>query len=265
MNENHYAIVIGINDYYPPEKRGLKTLSGAINDADAIYDWLTVQGNVPVANIKKFTSTIDPRNPVKSAIDLHIANLFREIAETKNADAERFYFYFAGHGLGVEDDATNIGLCMADFLQDVADITSLSSKDYKTKFLTDGLFNEIVIWLDCCRSDKFSYKPQPGPGIRRIGSKTDIKKFIGYATTPGNKAREVTVNSGEEIEARGIFTKVLLDGLNGGAAKDGKITAEGLVSHLYFHIPILAQKHGLSQKPDFDNNIHAANDIIFVS
>ena len=47
-----YAIIIGINNYTPPTQKGLKTLQGAINDANKVEDWVSsaTGGNVPASN-----------------------------------------------------------------------------------------------------------------------------------------------------------------------------------------------------------------------
>ncbi|WP_294823242.1 caspase family protein [uncultured Flavobacterium sp.] len=255
-----YAIIIGINHYTPVNKRGLQTLGGAIPDAEKIYEWIRSEtgGGVPEQNAFLIVSQDNPLNPIKHQIDEVISGITHQILE-RGVAAKRLYFYFAGHGLAVEDDDDNNGLCMANWNEIDKDIAALSSSDYRKKFKTGGLFQEIVMWLDCCRQVQVLFHPQGG-GVHRYGLTQNPVYMKALAAQYENEAFEV---SGPKGEKRGVFTEVLLEGLTGGADVDGQITAQSLTNYLYKHVPTRAQSYGYSQVPEIYGNHHEQNPIIF--
>ncbi|MBC8052155.1 MAG: caspase family protein [Sphingobacteriaceae bacterium] len=258
---SRYAIVIGINDYTPTERLGLKTLSGAIKDAERMSEWLITLGGVPAENCHLITSTADPLNPIKDIVDTAINNIVIKVAENA-MDADRLYFYFAGHGLGVDFDLENTGLCMANWSDYFGDAASLSSQAYKRKFLSEGLFKEVVIWMDCCRTVKVSLNPAGPPRIFLRGPNNQPKWYMAYGTQYQKQAFEAALMP---EEMRGIFTKVLLDGLNGAAKHDeGGITSANLSDYLELNVPLEAQNAGFSQYPEISSNLTSAKPMLFV-
>jgi hypothetical protein len=253
-----YALVIGIDDYLKEE---LGPLSGAAMDAEAVYQWLIHPegGRLDPENCLKVISPIDPRKPVKEETDLRpIKKEIEEVLEKiirkakKNpADNNCLYFYFAGHGLGVEIDIQNLdskdnALCMANW-SDLRRNAALSTTKYKNTFTSFGLFRQTVLLADCCRNTRINVNPQhsdlapgkPGPYVTRF--------FIAYATQPRASSYETTTKQGI---TRGIFTKVLLDGLQGGASTpSGTITALSVGKYLKKYTPIEAQRWGCFQEP----------------
>lgn len=259
----NYAIVIGINDYNPPENRGLASLNGAIADAESVYDWIIRKGDVDSKNCHLITSDRDPLNPIKNDVDEVIGKIVADIMDNQSRKAGRLYFYFAGHGIGVEQDLEQNALCMANWSDFTADSSSISSGSYKQKFLSEGLFTEIVIWLDCCRNIKSYLRPGASPGIiPRLGAINNPKWFLAFATHYQNQAFETTGTNGEP---RGIFTKVLLEGLNGTASPGtSTITGLDLSDHLYFNVGPEAQKAGFLQEPEVSTNaLGKQNQIVF--
>src|SRR5687767_4276217 len=135
-----FAVIVGIDDYLPIKEGGLRQLHGAKRDAGNIYKWLTEQCSekVSLSNCKRILSTSDPLHPIKDDIDDAIIKIHSFISENK-IDARRFYFYFSGHGLGHEDDATDIALCPARWTQ-LKRHTAISIESYRKKLLTTGYF-----------------------------------------------------------------------------------------------------------------------------
>lgn len=260
---SNFAIVIGVNDYVEPARQGLRTLSGAIADAEAVHQWLIDEGEVLPENCHLIRSQRNPLNPIKNDVDRAIVNIIREVRDNLNSDANRLYFYFAGHGMSVERDQENNGLCMADWEELMKDVASLSSSEYKRKFINEGLFKEVVIWLDCCRNTKLFFTPQGGPAIVPLGPNIEPRWYIAYATQFQNEAFEVT--SASNNETRGVFTSVLLEGLSGAASDSGSrpVTDRELSDYLAYHVPIRAQDSGYSQVPQMQSNTNKYNPIIF--
>lgn len=259
-----YAIIIGINHYTPPTKRGLKTLQGAINDSQLIYNWITTEGGVDPDNVELIQSTADPLHPIKHKIDRAISTIIGKVIDNDKKNADRLYFYFAGHGMGVEKDRENNGMCMADWDTLISDAATLSSAEYKKKFINEGLFKEVVMWMDCCRKTDLFLNPQGGPGIRLEGPNTNPRIMVAFATEYKNAAREATFDGPNGPETRGVFTQVLLEGLNGGVIKkDGYVDGLDLINYLDFNIPIRAQEAGFDQTPEFQYNLTQLRSINF--
>lgn len=238
-------------------------MHGAIPDAQKIYQWVTTAGGVLPENAILITSTANPLIPIKNDVDTAITKMIHSIIKKKTA-ADRLYFYFAGHGIGVERDLENNGLCMANWNELMRDAAALSSKEYKQKFLNEGHFKEIVIWLDCCRVTKVFFTPASGPGIiPGVGAVQNPKWFFAYAAQYRNEAFETT-SLYPHNEPRGIFTDVLLEGLNGAASDEGKpISADDLRDHLKYYVPKRAQEAGYIQQPDVSHNAAKSDPMFF--
>lgn len=260
--EKDFAIIIGINDYTPTTQKGLKTLQGAVNDANKFETWLAsaTGGNVPGANIKKIISSPNPLRPLQDEID----DAFLEIEtaiKAKGGSARRLYFYFAGHGLGTLDNTTNTALCLANW-SEYRRQSALSSEDYKDSINQYGYFEEIFFVADCCRNTKINIKPKAPTFSIPVPAQAagQTKMFVAYATQYQDQSYEV---ESVESEMRGAFTTILIEGLNGGAANNGNVGADDLRDFLIKETPELAKKQGYKQIPDISHTY--ANNTALVS
>ena len=261
--KNDFALIIGINDYTPTNANGLKTLGGAINDANYFEEWiLSSKGaDVPIENCRKIISNPSPLAPIQKQID----DAFLEIEDliiTNAKVARRFYFYFAGHGVGLMNSANEVALCLANWSERRRH-EALGAEIYKDIFQQYGYFEEIIFILDCCRNSKININPaSPSfspimPGLH--SGKTRV--FAAYATQYQDQSFEAAQ---ENSEMRGIFTKVLLDALNGDApSEDGVITAAGLKDYLEKKVQSEAQIKGFKQIPQINNAF--LNDAPFIT
>lgn len=258
-----YALVIGINDYTPLADRGLKTLNGAINDADRIEGWLLDPegGNLDPATCKKIISSPNPLRPLKDDVDDALVEIVRDIDE-KGVDARRFYFYFAGHGSGVETNTEDTALCLARWSEWKRN-NALSVEGYRKLILRTGYFDEVIFWADCCRTKVDNVMPESSTiNLRVNGRKTGrAGYFFGYATRYQDEAFEIENSNGE---MRGAFTEVLLKGLAGAAAgADGIVDAQGLKNYLDKETPEFAKQNGFKQKPDVNHSFSLQENCIF--
>jgi hypothetical protein len=244
-----FAIIIGINDYTPVNLSGLKTLQGAVNDANKVEAWVAsaTGGNVPAGNIKKIISSPTPLKPLQDEID----DAFLDIEASIKANgglARRLYFYFAGHGLGTLDSTVDTGLCLANW-SEYRRQSALSSESYKDYIKQYGYFKEIIFIADCCRNTKINIKPKaptfssPVPGLN--AGQTNM--FVAYATQYQDQSFEI---ESIDSEMRGAFTTVLLEALEGGASKNGVIGADDLRDYLKIETPKIALQLGYKQIPE---------------
>jgi hypothetical protein len=205
-----FGLVIGLGDY-PVWKRPLR---GAKEDATDFYNWLceTDGGGLDPKDTQLVPSCTEPSlGPVQEEIDLAL-----DIIKNRSAGSgRRFYFYFAGHGMG--EDTDELALCLPRWSDDWRG-AALCMNGY-VKFVVElGHFTQVACFLDCCRVRERSIgcnnplvkNVKPGSGA---GS---VERFFAYATEFDNLAYEAEVNSGGPV--RGHFTRALMEGLRGAAA-----------------------------------------------
>jgi len=248
-----YAFIIGINDYTPLEEDGLISLNAAINDAMDFEHWfLHESGGGSKERCKSVYSTRNPLKPHQEEIDKQLTALLLE-AKKDPEQNRRLYFYFSGHGSGVDFDPTINALCLANW-SGMNRNEALSSKEYHDLIINFGLFRQVVIFLDCCRDIKKYVVPR-NPRINTVpaAGKHRAEVFWGYAAHYSYKGYEIATETGER---RGIFTSVLMKGLRGAAAnEEGIINSASLKRYLDKQIPAEASKIELKQKPEINDGL----------
>lgn len=191
------ALVVGINNYMNAP------LTGCINDASAFGAIMETHGNGdPNFSVRLCTDV-----PTKGRLTELLQELFR-------GENEVALFYFSGHGfendLGtylVTPDATRLdaGVSMTDLL-----VMANSS----------GATNKVII-LDCCHSGAAGTSKVTG------GATTSLNKGVTILTA--SKSDE----SAMEVNGHGVFTNLLIDALQGGAADiRGDITPGSIYSYI---------------------------------
>lgn len=263
MNHN-YALIVGINDYTPEQEGGLHGLRAAIRDAQRFETWVrspdggNVQDEVQQGFITRkrcfvVTSTANPLMPVISTMNTEIVKMVINISKDGGA-ADRLYFYYAGHAFGLEKEQDDSALCMSDW-SSLARGNALSSRDCLNKLMQTGYFREIVFLADCCRNTLVDLVPSPASlYANAFGPYANggTKLFKGYATQYKDLSYEI--EKGVVKEPRGVFTEVLLEGLDGAAAEAGVVDAASLKKYLEKNIPVVAQENGFKQVPDISHN-----------
>jgi hypothetical protein len=218
-NNKDFAVVIGVDDY-----KQLPPLKGPINDANAFKAWLLnpAGGDVPEANCKFIPST-HPYRPIQDEID----DALEEIIMLNDGSFRRFYFFFAGHGIGISWDAN--GLCLPKW-SEVQRNYALSSKGYVDYIVGSSIFQEIYFFLDCCRLRAINANPM----IPRLGNIRPrgggIPSVVIYASPFENAAGEAPSDEESGSLVRGFFSQALVEGLSGAAAGiSGNITVKDLI------------------------------------
>ncbi|MCE8007508.1 caspase family protein [Aestuariivita sp.] len=268
---NDYALVIGVNDYPNHGSKG-KNLKGAVPDAKRFAAWLTntqVGGGLPPANCHLITSTTAPLSPVKDTVDSALEKIWDAAEEA--GGGRRFYLFFAGHGQSItigDVSDTDVALCLPQWSRRRL-FDTLSSDNYCRTVKRCMPFQQVVAFLDCCRSRTVRAATQnSGLGcLTPSDIAEDVKGVIVYAAEDESQAFETATGRGDEdeeqSEARGYFTTALLSALNGAAARDtGGAEWESLWDHLQAEVPRLAQKAGKTQSPRI-KDFGLPNDAVF--
>lgn len=192
------ALIIGI-DKYSKKCRGIKTLKGCVNDADAMAELLAKNDdrskNFDVKILKDKNATYD--NVLNSIIGLF-----------SDDEIEVKLLYFAGHGY---DNKADGAIVTSD--GNVLPFKAIMDEVNKNKNATK------VVIMDCCFSGRI------GNGV--IGDEVKLVKNTTIITScsPYEKSKEKN--------KQGVFTSLLIDGLKGGAANVlGEVTASALYAYI---------------------------------
>lgn len=261
-NAGHFALVVGV-DHYPD----FRPLKGACNDARAFAQWLGHPdgGALPAANIACVLSSDPPPKPIHEEIDDALQALKRKVREaTIGVEARRFYFYFSGHGLGIDNRST--ALCLPRWSHERR-MAALDFESYVRLIMGWGLFAETVFLLDCCRVRLIS-----GGGLASSlasaapGDETSkSRSFIAYAAEFTQAAWEGAIADdagGEEV--RGHFTTALIAALSGAAAEpSGGVTAARLKDYIETQTPLIARAKNQYQNAEVDNGLSALSNPVF--
>ena len=251
------GIVVGITTY-----PNIGPLQGPELDALDFYDWLTspTGGDVRSTNVQKIVSSdfqpaLDrPAQEVAQAFDRLQAEAF--VSGMPKRLGRRLYVYAAGHGCALpfaaDPERSDAAFLVADASKFNA--THVMTKVYALYFLNAGIFDEIVVFMDCCRN-LLSLNPNYPSYMNAVSMDTladEPRKFFAFATRWGLNAREMPFNG----VTRGIFTTALIAGLKGAAANpDGTITSSSLRNYLIFHMkdpltPEQLQDPEIQKRPD---------------
>ncbi|MFN0036599.1 MAG: caspase family protein [Saprospiraceae bacterium] len=257
MQDKDYALVIGLNDY--PE---FMPLAGPITDAEKFFAWVSKEdgGGVPQANCRLIRSAAEPDkapSPLQYEVDRAIFAFIKQIKQTTEQKARRFYFYFAGHGLGLSTEG--IGLCLPDWSKDFRQ-SALLSNDYLTAIQKYGLFEEIFFFLDCCR-------------VSDVGGGSQIATFHPILPSDDSGATQTCIAAAAEyqgkafegvvsaagVEIRGFFTTALLEALDSKTA----VSLKQLEPFVYKRTLELTNAKNLVQQPRFTVNFSKDTSTVF--
>jgi hypothetical protein len=231
------AIVVGIGSYptFGADGNSPNNLSGAVEDARAVADWLV---NVANANVTLITSSgingspwmvtnLIAARPVMSDLD---AAFVPFVTSTAPKVAERLYVYTAGHGLA--PDARSRCLITAD-AKGIGWVPNLEIPAWIDWFANQRHFDELVLWMDCCGAQALEYTRAKPAGLANLAGRPPppAKVFMAFASGFGRSAYEGPI--GQHGEMRGLFTDRLLKGLNGAAANpNGEVRSQSLANFL---------------------------------
>ena len=213
---DNWALVVGVNDYKTPE-HGLK---GAVRDAVQFAEWLVRVGEVKSRNLfLHLSGTYPGALPVKAAAPADrsaIIDGMERLLARSGSKGDRFFFYFAGHGLS---SGMNAELQSAVLPSDFRAVETDRSFTVSSLFglLAGTEFVEQYFFIDACRNIPFATSALLGRYPNPRAARTPPSpQFVMFATQPGVKAVEIQQPNDEH----GAFTSVLLDGLAGtGGAK----------------------------------------------
>ncbi len=263
MNEQHYALVVGINRY-----PGISDLHSARKDAESFYDWLVNPnlGAVPKDNIQLITTddTATPAGtprkeakPMREQIEDALFELWDACATHIDDDPAdwvntRLYVFSSGHGIA--PNPQEAALLMANAGPKHYG-KNFSYAKYLSFFQKAQFFHELVFFADFCR-ERITNAPLLGPTWTEINNHNGrLFTVRGLATYFGELAFEEEIED-EEVppdDLRGYFTKALLEGLNGQASDEHtrEINSQTLANYVTERVRKLTDHRPKPQVPFF--------------
>lgn len=262
MNHLHYGIVVGI-DHYP----GIDDLRYARSDAVSFHEWLTrpTGGAVPAGNTELIAAppdahfaTVADARPTQRQVNDALLRLKEAACGQAQAPDQwqrtRFYLYVAGHGYAPSDGKGALLLADAARNQLGYHVEMQRCVDW----LVDcAPFKEVVIFADCCRRQYEQAPPSTALPFDRCGSNRspDVFSRIGFAARRNQDALEPAAPIDPDDE-RGVFTKALLEGLEGGAAgADGKVTSASLAGYVRSVVETRTAEAPVPQRVEFPGDV----------
>lgn len=194
------ALVVGINDY------ATAPLMGCVNDAMSIGSVLEKNGDgSPNFDVKTLLGP--PRNVTRSLLRSEITSLFA-------GDADVTLLYFSGHGLLKSNSGYIVTTDYESFDEGIP-------MDEILKIANASQSKDRIIIFDCCFSGN----------LGNAGASSDLTAQLGEGLTILTACHNGEVSI--EKNGRGVFTSLIVDGLQGGAADiRGNITPGSLYSYV---------------------------------
>jgi hypothetical protein len=261
-NTDDYAVVVGVSHY-----EGLQVLKGPDRDAQDFFNWAIdpTGGKLPTANAHLVLSTEIPLLPIQDDIDKKFGTILKTLRD-QNRSGRRLYFYFSGHGLGIEWNETALVLPpWTDIMRNYA----LSSSKYLTTLIHSGRFTEVFFFLDCCRNRMVGVNgATPFFGNAKPAAGAVGCSWYGFSATEfDNKAFEALIQPGDgslldNDRTRGLFTVSLINGLKGAAADGGRVTTTSLKDYIKLNLPEIAGAQNKTQIPRFHTDDDGNESII---
>ena len=259
LNASDWAIIVGIN-FYP----GFTHLKGPVYDAMQFKKWTLARGFVPddqalmIPSSETCPGALTEAKPTMDQVTDAFARLVDSAKAKKNHYlGRRLYLFISGHGIVATRDAApdfrEAALLMANANAERLGF-HIGIRSRAEWFRGLGIFDEVVVFADCCRDLEDNVPPTPPfelPAWRP--QRPEGRQFYAFPTMLNSKSWERGFGTPEQV--RGIFSYVVVEALNNQKlySEEGTLPASRLEQHLYATVPALNGK----QNPIID---YAHND-----
>ncbi len=237
------ALVVGINQYLLASP-----LEYARNDAEAICNILINRFDFPDNTVSILVD--------EEATKENILSAFHSYCDGNVDPDERLIVFFAGHGHTVAGSRGEVGF-LVPFDGAVENVNTL----IRWRDLTGAAeligAKHIFFIVDACYGGT-AVQRHLSPGTMRF-ARDMLRRFSRQVLTAG-KADEAVADAGGPRAGHSVFTGHLLNGLEGSAAsRDGLITANGVMAHVYNNV---ARDYQSRQTPHY-GFLDGDGDLIF--
>ena len=237
--QKQYAVIVGI-DQYPLANIKFPNLNGAVSDANLVAAALEKMGFDDVVTLRNERAT-------KARI---IETLGDEIG-MKATPNDLIVFFFAGHGDTRGQEGEQMGFILPSDYDPKKHLTSSISMSTLRDVSRQIQAKHILYVMDSCFSGGILQS-------RASVSNVPLEGAWRYAQGLLERTAHIVITAGGQSDfaneegGRGLFTKVMLEGLSGAAdpGKRGFITASGLALYIQEHLPELLPP-GVKQQPQY--------------
>jgi hypothetical protein len=210
-----WALLVGIANYPSSKEFEIQQLKAPVKDVNALAEFLKDSKVGGFAPDCVFTLTDE------KATRRNILLTFNDIAK-RAAPEDMVIFYFSGHGYRPSDSKTTY---LIPYDLDMRDLdTTCINFDDLAKKIRDMDTSKVVVILDACHAG--GVKPT---GARAVANTGIVQRYLEAFQTSEGRALLLSSDESEvswETEENGVFTRFLLEGLNGKADTNG----DGIVS-----------------------------------
>ena len=224
-----YAIVVGI-DHYQPE---IQPLQGCVNDAKLFHAWLVSPdgGGLDPARAKLICSSAGSLKPVRDEIEDEFLRFYKHKIDTGQMVGRRLYLFFSGHGVTPPTDENDCGLVLANSASPGI-LRALPGNLALRRLQWAGLFEQIVLLMDCCREVTGDIDAHLGLPDKKDPTLKGATYLRGFAAQWHAQAAEREMDHPLDDRAprlwHGVFTHALLKALKSGMDEHGEINSESL-------------------------------------
>lgn len=238
---NVWALIVGINEY-----QNVRNLKYAVNDAQAFYNLLVKQNQIPKENVIILTNQQANLRNLRRAMGTQL--------KKKAGKEDMVIIFFAGHGATEKDVTSPDGDGLEKYLlpvdAELEDIYTSALPMREISHIFRRIKSERIIFIaDSCYSGASGGRTINVSGIRSSLSDTFLDRIAsgkGTVILTASGANEVSTESDEF--KHGIFTYFLLEGLKGKADidHDGLITVDEIYRYVSDKV---ARASGQEQHP----------------
>lgn len=284
--DSHHAFIIGINAY------PTHPLISARNDAEmmaGILQGLAADNAEESSSERSNTFQVHTLLLDEEATKENIEKLIAETIPAVVGEKDRLLFYFAGHGIALDNhDVENEGpkgfLVPVD--GEITDGSTMVNMDFlRTQMESSWKGKHGLVVLDCCFSGAFQWSTVTRNFRRRSTKKVYDRRFTRYTT---DDAWQVLTSASSDEEAVDVvsrllgsrgegnnspFARALKEGLEGAAdfgvlegEKDGVITVTELFVYVRDRVKELTKNSRIKQTPDLlELKRHTKGEYMFIN
>ncbi|MFZ1085845.1 MAG: hypothetical protein WAN35_12850 [Terracidiphilus sp.] len=238
-----YAVVAGINTY-----PAFSSLQGPVADAIEFQQWLLTEAYVPHDQIALVTSPaleVPGEPPTPTVVE--VSRAFEALANKAVIQplfrlGRRLYIFLSGHGILPTRSGTPNFNETALLMANAGPITlgnHLGAVTYAEWFRVPGVFDEVLLFVDCCRDLKDTVALMPTTMIPLPPQRGPAKNFYAAATQLALPSFERML--GTPLRVRGVFSYALMEALRSQSLYDasGMLTCSLLASQLHSTVPAM--------------------------
>jgi hypothetical protein len=228
MSPSKRAVIIGINSY---SDNAITPLQGAVNDATELHNRLTTSGGFIVDDEHYLIDGQATTARIRQAV----SDLLWKAEELDLA-----LFYFSGHG--ITDGYGNGFIAPYDMIRGHPLVYGISMLELKDLMLAAKNKQTIILIFDCC------YSGIAASGEKAVSddSEAALDHCLGPVAETSGSGRIVYTSGGSDERSReastvkhrygsdpphahGAFTFELIEGLDGRATSQGRVTLDSLI------------------------------------